>query len=382
MKKFNKKFLFINFAITFIVILISIFSINIITKKINNDPLKASETNARNRLNNVLSLASSEKENNAQYNNESFLTNFLTSNGLIVNDNIVSLDNWNFQIDRENLAIINNLGATQIIFDNDITNYFTGTTSDWQKIVTARISVNSNIPLDKIIFENNDGTFTTEEINNTSYSKDIDLLLDKKYLITAIAKDGKTNLETFQEFSEGKFDSLLTVADKCIKKDGIYNVTINGETYGIHAYVYDGDTTIDTNTILGDADDVATSLTTYNAKNMVLMKVNGDLTVNANLTAFSNNFGGPKGFFIYCTGTLTNNNTITMSGKGANANGQNVYLWKNDNNTYEYVPANGAGGSSGGVYYQISVGNYGYRINPGGTGTNRRTGGGGRWWYF
>ncbi len=379
MKKFNKKFLFITFAIIFIIVLISIFSVSIIRKKTNDDALKASETNARNRLYNVLSLASNEKENNTEYNSESFLTNMLISNGLIVNGNIVSLDNWNFEIDRENLSINNNLGATKIIFNNDVINYFTGTTSDGQKIVTAQINVNSNIPLDKIIFENNDGTFTTEEINNTSYSKDINLLLDKKYLITAVAKDGKTKLETFQEFSAGKFDSLLTVADKCIKKDGVYNVSINGETYGIHAYVYEGDTVISSNTSLGDANDVATSLTNYNAKNMVLMKVNGNLTVNADLTAFSNTYGGPKGFFIYCTGTLTNNSTITMSKKGANANGQNVYLWKNANDSYEYVPASGANGGSG-QYAILNSSNKTVIVSSyskGSDGNNRKTAGGG-----
>lgn len=380
MKKFNNKFLFITFAIVFIVILISIFSINMITKKINNDALNMSETNARNRINNVLSLASSEKENNLEYNNESFLTNILTSNGLVVNGNIVSLDNWNFEIDRENLVVLNNLGATQIIFDNDITNYFTGTTPDGQKIVTAKISVNSNIPLDKIILENDDGTFTTEEINNTSYSKDIDLLLDKKYLITAIAKDGKTKLHPFVESSKGKFDSLITVAKYCIKKDGIYNVTINNESYSIHAYVYENDTTINNQTF-GDASDAAT--------NMILVKGKGNLTFTGTTTTYRDTStaykGGPKGFFIYCEGTLTNNGIISMSQRGAKCNGQNVYLWKNQNDSYEYVPSTGA---SGATYCSQSFSNtsedyYAYRYpyartgNTPGTAINRMTGGGG-----
>ena len=179
--------------------------------------------------------------------------------------------------------------------------------------------------------------------------------MDKKYLITVVAKDGKTKLETFQEFSDGKFDSLYTIADKCIKKDGVYNATVNGQNYGIHAYVYDGDVTLDSTTTLGDANDVATSLTSYNAKNMVLLKVNGNLTINSYLTAFSNSYGGPKGFYIFCTGTLTNNSTISMNAKGANANGQDVYLYKNSNGSYEYVPANGAGGGGGGSYYKIHL---------------------------
>ena len=42
---------------------------------------------------------------------------------------------------------------------------------------------------------------------------------------------------------------------------------------------------------------------------------------------------------IYCTGTLTNNGTISMTARGAKASGQNVYLWQNLNGEYEYIPA-------------------------------------------
>ena len=44
---------------------------------------------------------------------------------------------------------------------------------------------------------------------------------------------------------------------------------------------------------------------------------------------------------IYCTGKLTNNGTISMTARGAKAEGQDVFLWKNTNGTFEYVPADG-----------------------------------------
>ena len=65
MKKFNKKFIFITIVGILSVLLLSIFSVNIIVNKINSDSQKASEANARNRLYNILSLASNEKENNS-----------------------------------------------------------------------------------------------------------------------------------------------------------------------------------------------------------------------------------------------------------------------------------------------------------------------------
>ena len=36
-----------------------------------------------------------------------------------------------------------------------------------------------------------------------------------------------------------------------------------------------------------------------------------------------------KGLFIYCTGTLTINGTVNMSGVTCSAEGQDVFLWKN-----------------------------------------------------
>ena len=95
------------------------------------------------------------------------------------------------------------------------------------------------------------------------------------------------------------------------------------------------------NTDIGSENYVATE--NENAKSMIVLKVNGDLTINeeAKLTAYAskNGYGGPKGMMIYCTGTLTNNGTISMTARGAKTSGQNVYLWQNLNGEYEYIPA-------------------------------------------
>ena len=50
--------------------------------------------------------------------------------------------------------------------------------------------------------------------------------------------------------------------------------------------------------------------------------------------------------YIAC-GTLTNNGTISMTARGAKAEGQNVYLFKNLDSTYEYVPKEGGSGGKG-----------------------------------
>ncbi len=77
---------------------------------------------------------------------------------------------------------------------------------------------------------------------------------------------------------------------------------------------------------------------------------------------------------IYCTGTLTNNGIISMTAKGANAVGQNVYLCPTENIEYEYVPKAGMiGGASRTCidWHRPITG------ASGAVGTRRATGGGG-----
>ena len=68
-----------------------------------------------------------------------------------------------------------------------------------------------------------------------------------------------------------------------------------------------------------------------------------------------------------------------MTARGANAVGQNVYLLKNGETAYHYIPA--AGGTGGAqLYYRstkTSSTDYAGNGNIGGAGVNRGTGGGG-----
>ena len=62
-----------------------------------------------------------------------------------------------------------------------------------------------------------------------------------------------------------------------------------------------------------------------------------------------------------------------MTARGARAQGQNVYLWKNEDNSYEYIPAEGATGGAA-VYYNHDGTKAGIQGN---NGSSRQTGGGG-----
>ena len=167
-------------------------------------------------------------------------------------------------------------------------------------------------------------------------------------------------------------DSILgKIANTTFTNNTVVNITAHGKTYSARVYNVEGNTTLSGENVYGTADDVATA--SREAVNMVILKVNGDLTINSGATVrpYYTEYGGPKGFIIYVTGKLTNNGTIDNS-HGAKATGEDVYLWKNRNKTYETVPAIGASGAPALTTAQGTTDGV-----AGDNGVNRQTGGGG-----
>ncbi len=79
---------------------------------------------------------------------------------------------------------------------------------------------------------------------------------------------------------------------------------------------------------------------------MLVVKYHKNLTVEKGVTvtaSMNNNLTYKKGMYICVMGDLKNAGTISMTARGTyNQAGEDVYLWKNTDNTYEYVPALGA----------------------------------------
>ena len=266
---------------------------------------------AKEELERVLMEAAIEREQNKEYNSNEFLNQFIISkiSDAQINENNVLIKKYNFLIDRELLKII-----------------------------------------------------SMEEVKNNTYKTDS--LIRK---ISEIKNSGYSTIKVKGKNSERTEE------------------TIN---YNIHTILYDGNLTLDgistveganlsNNTYEFGNSDTDAATENENAKNMVVLKVNGDLTINEGITLTAckseNGYGGPKGMMIYCTGTLTNNGTISMTARGAKAEGENVYLWQNLDDSYEYIPAVGAAGGESVTKYRNQ---YSQGID-GKTGTGRQTGGGG-----
>ena len=266
---------------------------------------------AKEELESVLIEATIEKQQNEKYNSNDFLNQFIISkiSGAQINENNVLIKKYTFLIDRELLKIIS---------VEEIQNNEEKTESLISKISEIQSNGYSTV---KLKVKDNEGTEKIVEYN-----------------IHTIIYNGNLIL------------------------DGISN--IEGATLSNNVYEFGSKTT-----------DVATE--NENARNMVVLKVNGNLTINEGITLTAcksdDGYGGPKGMMIYCTGTLTNNGTVSMTARGAKAEGENVYLWQNLDNSYEYIPAVGATGGESITKHENQSGN---GIN-GYVGNGRQTGGGG-----
>lgn len=167
-----------------------------------------------------------------------------------------------------------------------------------------------------------------------------------------------------------------------------YNDAGNTIDYPVELYNYNEDANYITNNRAVIAGRTYTGMGKISSeKRMLILKYNGNLTINNGVVitpqGTNANINGvtglctKKGMFIYCAGTLTNNGEITMTAKGTvNQAGENVYLYKNEDGSFEYVPA--IGGTGGAAVHTDPLYIWsGANGKDGANGKNRQTGGGG-----
>lgn len=218
-------------------------------------------------------------------------------------------------------------------------------------------------------------------IEGIDYTRKVKIVLEKKYMKTV-----ESLIKGVSEISQSGYEKM--------------NVATNTEavSYNTNIFVYKSDVVLDGKTNVEGATltnniyefgeesiDVATE--SNNANNMVVLKVEGNLTINEGVTLTAckseDGYGGPKGLMIYCAGTLINNGVISMNARGAKAEGQNVYLWKNLDGSYEFVPKNStiatnrlAGNGGNGGSYASGIG-----LGHGASATSYSGGAGGGGYY-
>ena len=107
---------------------------------------------------------------------------------------------------------------------------------------------------------------------------------------------------------------------------------------------------------------------------MLIVIINSNLTIDAGVLVTPR--ARKRGFLLFVRNELINNGIISMTARGANAVGQNVYLWKSVNDVFEVVPAIGGAGAAGQTDGTIIGGVASWAPN-GIDGVSRRSGGGG-----
>ena len=73
----------------------------------------------------------------------------------------------------------------KINFTSEITSRVTATSAK------VNVNITSDIDIDRVIFENDDGTLTEEIVNGKILTKEITVTADKKYVVSIVTSDGK-----------------------------------------------------------------------------------------------------------------------------------------------------------------------------------------------
>ena len=77
----------------------------------------------------------------------------------------------------------------KINFTSEITSRVTDTSAK------VNVDITSDIDIDRVIFENDDGTLTEEIVNGKTLTKEITITADKKYVVSIVTSDGKVTRE-------------------------------------------------------------------------------------------------------------------------------------------------------------------------------------------
>jgi len=169
------------------------------------------QASERDALELILSEANIEKATNDEYNSNDFLTNMFENEGMIVDSNIVTVDRYRFQIDREKLIIVNMLGESNVRILTQTKEYL-GKSEDNKYLVSVELKIESDVDINTMEIQMPDGT--KEEINDEStiIEQTLEVEVGKEYIVLVNASDGKEYRKTIKVDSIAKVNKLDTYA--------------------------------------------------------------------------------------------------------------------------------------------------------------------------
>lgn len=241
----------------------------------------------------------------------------------------------------------------------------------------------SNTKSSQLFVVDKNGTYQFKIRSNTGKSLRVSCNV---YCMAEAKKDIFTALKEVEGSSNVKIDVTGRTSTTTTEETVRYNMNVivhKGDMVLDGTTNYEGATLADNVYSFGKAEDTGNA-SAY-AQNTVVLKVEGNLTINQDITLTAvrdASYGGPKGMIVYCTGKITNNGTVSMTQRGAKAEGQNVYLFKDKNGEFQFVPGAGANGgtvTTGESGYQVATKMTAYATGRAGSSATvaRATGGGG-----
>ncbi|MBO5478752.1 MAG: cadherin-like beta sandwich domain-containing protein [Clostridia bacterium] len=223
------------------------------------------------------------------------------------------------------------------------------------------------------LLDNNPDNFTITSENTKIFSISNREVTSNAYGITnIIIKHNETgNTKVVKAMCVKIFDDLVQGIRDTDLPDGDYPIRVKDVVYQIELINYYDDMIYEQDESLGD------DTTDYKT---LVVKYHKNLTISEGVTLTAktvNNLTYKKGMYLCVLGNIYNNGRISMTARGTyNQEGENVYLWKNIDSTYEYVPAMGGSGASKKSVNGLSTNKY-IQGTKGTNGNNRETAGGG-----
>ena len=235
-------------------------------------------------------------------NGEQEISKNITLNDETISNNSVSISKIK---DIEGYKIFKIKNNLSLMADRFKTYYKIGENGDW---VEGKGKIST---LDYDLTQN--GKVNEEDNTVTIYAKILNEIDKDSKLEDVVTVSQKYEVNTTSTQSSLEADSLIDAVEKYNLDDGEYTVKVAEETYNLKVQTFNQNLEIDANTEIGSENDVATE--NENAKSMVVLKVNGDLTINEE--AKYNDINDLKSYE-----TTSNKDAIGNLVKDATANGK------------------------------------------------------------